>query len=112
MQDTGRAKIIGERSAGDALPSIIKRLPTGALFQYGFANYRTPKGISLEGRGVTPDVEVKLSRNALLTDHDPQLGAATEQVRDMAARRRTLAREASPGDHKGVREQPSNSKLV
>ena len=107
MQETGRAKIIGERSAGDALPSMIKKLPTGALFQYGFANYRTPKGISLEGRGVVPDIEVKLTRNALLADHDPQLDTAIEQIRQRSApQQRTLAREASPGNHKGVREEP------
>lgn len=90
MQETGRAVLIGERSAGDTLPSIIKKLPTGALFQYGFANYRTPKGISLEGRGVVPDIEIKLSRAALLDGRDPQLDAAIEQIRKQAARRRTI----------------------
>ncbi|MGB7925923.1 MAG: S41 family peptidase [Pyrinomonadaceae bacterium] len=90
MQETGRAVVIGERSAGNTLPSIIKKLPTGALFQYGFANYRTPKGISLEGRGIVPDIEIKLSRAALLSDRDPQLDAAIEQIRKQGARRQTL----------------------
>jgi carboxyl-terminal processing protease len=90
MQETGRAVVIGERSAGDTLPSIIKKLPTGALFQYGFANYRTPKGISLEGRGVVPDIEIKLSRTALLGHHDPQLDAAIDQIREQRARGRTI----------------------
>src|SRR5882762_197695 len=58
MQETGRAVVVGEQSAGNTLPSAIIKLPTGALFQYGFANYQTPRGTSLEGHGVTPDVKV------------------------------------------------------
>lgn len=76
MQENGRASLVGERSAGNTLPSVIKELPTGALFQYAFANYRTPFGTQLEGRGVVPDVEVRMSRRALLGRGDPQLASA------------------------------------
>jgi carboxyl-terminal processing protease len=85
MQENNRATIVGERSAGNTLPSVIKQLPTGALFQYGFANYRTPRGIVLEGRGITPDVNVKLSRRSLLLGSDPQLEAAIAQVQRQRA---------------------------
>jgi carboxyl-terminal processing protease len=109
MQETGRAIIIGERSAGDTLPSVIKKLPTGARFQYGFANYRTPKGISLEGRGVTPDIEIRLSRTALLNRHDPQLDAAIEQIRRRAALRKTVMNQAPPGDPKRFEASAPNA---
>jgi carboxyl-terminal processing protease len=81
MQENNRAIVVGEQSAGNTLPSVIKELPTGALFQYGFANYRTPRGTTLEGRGVMPDVSVKLNRRALLSGHDPQLAAALQQIK-------------------------------
>ncbi|HEY0547680.1 MAG TPA: S41 family peptidase [Pyrinomonadaceae bacterium] len=81
MRENDRAALVGEQSAGDALPSVIKALPTGALFQYGFANFRTRFGAQLEGHGVTPDVNVKLTRRALLVGRDPQLDAAVKKVK-------------------------------
>jgi carboxyl-terminal processing protease len=81
IQEMGRAVIVGERSAGAALPSFIQKLPTGALFQFAIADFRTPKGVLIEGRGVTPDVEAHYDRAALLAGHDSQLEAAMEQIR-------------------------------
>jgi carboxyl-terminal processing protease len=93
MQETKRAVVVGETSAGNTLPSTIRELPTGALFQYAFANYRTPGGTLLEGHGVLPDLQVKLSRRALLTGHDPQLEAAIGKLR----RDRSVAGKFRPG---------------
>ena len=76
MQELGRAVIVGEGSAGAALPSIIQKLPTGALFQYAIGDFKTPKGTLIEGRGVLPDAPVKLTRAALLSDRDLSLEAA------------------------------------
>ena len=81
MQEIGRATVVGERTMGAALPSIFFKLPTGAIFQYAIADFKTPKGVMVEGNGVTPDVEVKLTRKALLTGIDPQLQAAITQVK-------------------------------
>jgi carboxyl-terminal processing protease len=80
MQELGRAAVVGERSMGAALPSQIQKLPTGALFQYAVADFKTPKGMLIEGRGVAPDREVKLTRAALLAGRDSQLDAAIEQI--------------------------------
>jgi carboxyl-terminal processing protease len=80
IQATGRAKIIGERTAGAVLPATIDRLPTGASFMYAVADYRSPSGVLIEGRGVTPDIEVKLTRESLLAGHDSQLEAAVREV--------------------------------
>jgi carboxyl-terminal processing protease len=81
LQEAGRAVLVGERTAGNTLPSAIKKLPTGALFQYGFANYETTSGRGLEGSGITPDLTVKLSRRNLLRGVDPQLSAAISRLR-------------------------------
>jgi carboxyl-terminal processing protease len=80
LQELGRAVIVGERSAGAALPSFFTKLPTGALFQYAVGDFKTPKGVLIEGRGVAPDVEVKLSRAELLRGRDSQLDKAIEQI--------------------------------
>lgn len=80
MQELGRAVVVGERTAGAALPSYFQKLPTGALFQYAIGDFRTPRGMLIEGRGVTPDVEVKLTRKSLLEGRDLQFDAAIEQI--------------------------------
>jgi carboxyl-terminal processing protease len=87
MQETHRAVVIGDTSAGNTLPSGILKLPTGALFQYAFGNYQTPDGIFLEGRGVIPDWIVKLNRRALLRG-DPQLNAAIAKLRERISQTR------------------------
>jgi carboxyl-terminal processing protease len=91
MQEIGRALIVGEKSVGAALPSVFQKLPTGARFQYAIADFRTPKGVLIEGRGVIPNVEIKLTREMLLKGGDPQLAAASEQIRKLTAERRRKA---------------------
>jgi carboxyl-terminal processing protease len=81
LKDLGRARIFGERTAAAALPSLIEKLPNGDGFQYAMANYISEGGKPLEGNGVTPDVEVKLTRRALLAGHDPVLDAALDWIR-------------------------------
>jgi carboxyl-terminal processing protease len=80
LQELRRAVIVGERSAGAVLPSMFEKLPTGALFQYAFGDFRTPSGTLIEGRGVAPDIEVKHTRASLLAGRDAQLEAATVEL--------------------------------
>jgi len=80
LKDLGRARIFGTRTAGAALPSAIDRLPNGDALQHALADYISEGGRTLEGVGVIPDVEVKLTRQALLSGHDPVLDAAIEWI--------------------------------
>ena len=80
MQEIGRAKVVGERSAGAVLPSIFDTLPTGVIFQYAISDYRSPKNILIEGRGVIPDVEVIQTREALIEGHDLPLETAEKLI--------------------------------
>jgi carboxyl-terminal processing protease len=88
MQAIERAVVVGERSAGVALPSVFQKLPTGALFQYAIADLKTPHGVLIEGRGVIPDIEAKLSRETLLEGRDAQLEAALVELRKRARARK------------------------
>jgi carboxyl-terminal processing protease len=80
MHDLGRARIFGTRTAGAALPSLFERLPNGDGFQYAIANYISQGGKVLEGAGVIPDEEVKLTRRALLDGKDPVLERAVAWI--------------------------------
>jgi carboxyl-terminal processing protease len=75
---------VGERSAGAALPSLLQKLPTGAVFQYAIGDFKTPKGTLIEGRGVIPDVEIKLTRAGLLARRDLPLEAAVTELQKRA----------------------------
>jgi carboxyl-terminal processing protease len=81
LQDLKRARIFGTRTAGAALPSDIIRLPNGDGFQYAQASYTSESGKVLEGQGVTPDVVVTPTREALLAGRDVVVEAADEWIR-------------------------------
>jgi len=80
LQDLGRVRIFGSRTAGAALPSVIEKLPNGDGFQYPIANYISEGGEPLEGRGVMPDVKLVPSRRALLQGRDPAFDAAVAWI--------------------------------
>jgi len=81
MKDMKRARLFGTRTAGAALPSMFAKLPNGDGFQYAIANYISEGGQVLEGVGVTPDEEVKVTRHQLLEGQDPVLDAAVNWIR-------------------------------
>ncbi len=81
IQENGRGKVIGETSAGAILLSVFDPLPTGYMFQYAISDYKSPKNILIEGRGVKPDREVVLTRESLLAGRDVQLDAAVAEIR-------------------------------
>jgi carboxyl-terminal processing protease len=81
MQEAKRAQIVGDTSAGEALGSVIEQLPGGAMIQIPVADFRTPKGVSVEGRGVQPDRRVTETRAGFLAGHDMVLDAALELAR-------------------------------
>ena len=80
LKDLRRARIFGSRTAAAALPSMFEKLPNGDGFQYAIANYISEGGKTLEGLGVTPDVETPLTRQALLEGRDPALDAAVAWI--------------------------------
>ncbi len=81
LQDLGRARVFGRRSAGAALPSVIVDLPSGDAFQYAIADYVSAGGRSLEGIGVLPDETIVPTREQLLAGRDPVLEKALSWLR-------------------------------
>jgi carboxyl-terminal processing protease len=86
LQDLGRARIFGSRTAGAALPSVIEMLPNGDGFQYPIANYVSEGGKTLEGRGVIPDTIAEPTREALLRHQDTALDAAIDWIQHQAGK--------------------------
>jgi carboxyl-terminal processing protease len=82
LQENNRALIVGEKTAGEALPAITIELPTGAVLLYPIANYKTRNGNFLEGKGVQPNFVVALDRKSLLEGKDAQLETALKIIKE------------------------------
>ena len=61
LKDHGRAVVVGARSFGKGAIQQLQMLPNGGSVRYTSAHYRTPAGHQIDGRGIVPDVEVKVS---------------------------------------------------
>lgn len=80
MQENKSAVIVGTKSPGLALPSLILKLDDGSIFQYPVADFKTPNNQSLEGIGVKPDFEVKLTPEKIAEGQDEQINKAVEII--------------------------------
>lgn len=84
MQALGRARVFGVTSAGQALPSLMPRLPNGDVLLHAVADFVGPDGERWEGAGVVPDTEAPPARAALLAGRDPALESAVAWIRSQA----------------------------
>ena len=90
LQSMGRARVFGERTAGQALPAVATRLPNGDVLMHVIADFVTPNGTRIEGTGVNPDEVIPLRRSELQSGRDAALVAALrwiERARPNAAAR-------------------------
>ncbi|MEU2736182.1 S41 family peptidase [Streptomyces sp. NPDC007095] len=58
LQDRGRAVVVGSRTFGKGSIQMPSRLPDGSVAELTVGHYRTPAGHAVDGRGITPDLEV------------------------------------------------------
>ncbi|GHD99664.1 peptidase S41 [Streptomyces alanosinicus] len=58
LQDRGRAVVIGSRTFGKGSIQMPTQLPGGSVAELTVGHYRTPSGHSVDGRGITPDLDV------------------------------------------------------
>ena len=56
LKETVDATVIGEKSAGQVIVSILGTLPHGFQIQYPITDYITIGGRRLEGTGLLPDI--------------------------------------------------------
>jgi carboxyl-terminal processing protease len=62
LQDHRRAIVLGTRSFGKGSVQTVSPLPGNGGMRLTTARYYTPSGRSIQGLGITPDVEVAASR--------------------------------------------------
>ncbi|CAM5684997.1 S41 family peptidase [Streptomyces griseomycini] len=57
LKDRGRAVVVGSRTFGKGSVQMPTELPDGSVAELTVGHYRTPSGRSVDGRGLTPDLE-------------------------------------------------------
>jgi len=61
LKDTGKAVIVGERSFGKGSVQTIFKLRNGEGMRLTTARYYTPSGVTIHGKGVSPNIEVVMT---------------------------------------------------
>ena len=83
MKDNHRAIIIGEQSFGKGLVQEINKLPYESGINITIQKYLTPNGTDINKKGITPDIEVKLTEEDVKNKNDVQLKKAIEVLSKM-----------------------------
>jgi carboxyl-terminal processing protease len=81
LQDSGRAKLLGETTYGKGTVQHWVPLSNqeGAV-RVTIARWLTPSGHTIDKKGLTPDIVVKMTTDDIKAKLDPQLDAAVKQL--------------------------------
>ncbi len=92
LRDNGRASVIGSRSFGKGTVNHYRELSNGGAVYVSIARWLTPNGEQIEGKGVTPNVEVLPTPDDVAARRDVAVHRAIELLRAGASVPKTAAR--------------------
>ena len=78
LQDYDKATIVGEKTYGTGVVQSLFNLSDGATLKVTTADWYTPLDRSINGEGITPDIEVERSYEDINKMRDPQMDKAKE----------------------------------
>lgn len=76
LQDYEKATIVGEKTYGKGVVQNLYDLSGGTVLKVTTAEWYTPNDRSINGEGITPDVEVERSYEDINAMRDPQMDKA------------------------------------
>jgi len=76
LQDYKRATLIGEKTFGKGSVQLIYELSDASRLHVTVAKWFTPNNNAIDGKGLTPDIEVLISEEDRANNRDPQLERA------------------------------------
>lgn len=85
MKDYHKAKLIGTRTFGKGMVQKIIPMPNETGLNLTIAKYLTPAGHDINKKGISPDIEVKVSQNDIVHRNDTQLKKAKTIMAQMIA---------------------------
>jgi carboxyl-terminal processing protease len=81
LRDHRGAKLIGEKSFGKGSVQELVNLSDGSSVKISISKWLTPKGVSIQDNGLTPDIEVTMTSEIFDTKGDIQLEKAIEEAK-------------------------------
>src|SRR5437867_4807762 len=89
LQDWGRAIVVGTQTFGKGSVQTIIPLSDGSGLRLTTAKYFTPKGRSIHGKGITPDIVVEIPKDttAAKDRQQPSLDPMEELRKDIQVQR-------------------------
>jgi len=81
IKDHNRGQLVGETTYGKGSVQEVEELKGGSDLRITIAHWLTPDGNSIDGKGITPDIEVKMIENDYNANRDPQLDKALELLK-------------------------------
>ena len=85
LKDRGTAVLVGTKSYGKGSVQVVARLADDDALKLTIAKYYTPSGVSIDGKGIEPDVLVELPAgddDGVYTVDDTQLIKAIEVLKE------------------------------
>lgn len=95
LQENGRATVIGTPSFGKGTVNHVRELSNGGAVYVSIARWLTPDRNLIEGRGVTPDIEVEFTLEDVEAQRDVQVERAVEFLREAASQSNVAAAAAA-----------------
>ena len=78
LRDHRAVPLVGEKTFGKGSVQGLEYLYDGSSIRISIAKWLTPSGYDINGEGIAPDFEIKLSDEDYNKDKDPQLDKAKE----------------------------------
>lgn len=83
IKDLKAGKIVGTTTYGKGLVQATTGLKDGTGLKFTVSRYYTPSGISIQGKGIEPDIVVDIPKDTKITGlkDDPQFKKAVEAIK-------------------------------
>jgi carboxyl-terminal processing protease len=85
LRDYNKATLVGENTYGKGSVQTIRDLSDGSSIKITIAAWMTPQGDAINGKGLAPQVEVKMTAADVEKNKDPQLQKAVDLILKPAA---------------------------
>jgi carboxyl-terminal processing protease len=83
LRDNRGVKIVGEKTFGKGTVQTLEDLKDGSVIKITIASWVMPGGKILNGNGIEPDYEVKITDDDVKNNRDPQLDKAIEVLKSL-----------------------------
>jgi carboxyl-terminal processing protease len=83
LRDQRGVLLIGEKTFGKGSVQELTSLSDRSNIKITVAKWVTPKGVSLEGNGLEPDIKVEMTEELVKSEGDIQLKKAIETIQGL-----------------------------